>query len=116
VTLAAHESNTGALPTPESGAARGILDYDPPMAHFLVNLGAIELVERIAFRTCDRQMDVWVMLKERSLPAEEQIYRLDYEYRRAGGRADIDLHVVSLDRTDPGVLPAPDFVVERTKG
>jgi hypothetical protein len=86
------------------------------MAQFLVNLGAIDTVERIAFRTCDRQVDVWVMLSTRSLEAEERIYRLDHAYRKAGGRADIDLHVISLDRTDPSVLPEPDFVVERATG
>lgn len=56
------------------------------------------------------------MLSTRSLQDEERIYRLDYDYRQAGGRADIVLHVMSLDRTDASVLPEPDFVVERAKG
>lgn len=114
--LTASAPNAGTLPTRETGDPKTIHDFDPPMAQFLVNLGAIESMERVAFRICDRQVDVWVMLTTRSLEDEERIYRLDYEYRRAGGRADIDLHVISLDRTDPALLPETDFVIERQKG
>lgn len=56
MTLAAEQSTAGVLPTPVTGAPSSILDYDPPMAQFLINMGAINWVERIAFRTCDRQI------------------------------------------------------------
>jgi hypothetical protein len=113
LTLAADETR-GDRPTANAaGTPKTILDFDPPMAQFLVNLGAMPSVGRVAFRACERQLEVWVMLSPWSLKDEERVYRLDHEYRRTGGRGDIDVHVMPLDRVNEGTLPAVDFIIER---
>ena len=115
MTLTANEIPAGHTAAPPVETPRSLLDFDPPMAQFLVNLGAISSLERIGFRSDEQQLDMWVMLRPLSLEDEERVYRLDYEYRRSGGRSDVHVHVLGLDRLDPEALPDVDGVIERSR-
>lgn len=98
--------------TSDAADLKSIRDYDPATVDLLVHLGAISSVKKIAFLTCDRQVDVWVMLDPWSLEDEERVYRLDLTYRRAKGRGDFDIHVVPVSAAGDGSLPTPDFVID----
>lgn len=90
-----------------------IYDFDPPVVELLMDLGALGSMSQASFIVGDRQLDLWVVLDPWSLKDEERVYRLDLKYRKAKGRADLDIHVVSDEDAKRGVIPPADFVIGR---
>jgi hypothetical protein len=95
--------------------SEGVYQSPEPMIvlmRFISELWRMPSVKKAAWSTEEGQAELWVMMADEDLTAQERIHLLKREYR-GRGFFPIDVHVVNLSRVSEASLPVSKVLFDK---